>query len=173
MDSSRIILRPFKLSDIDEFMVWANDDQVIRFTRMNGFTSKEDGLRYLKEVAIPHPWCRSICLDDRSIGLIIIYPGFDEFICRGELGYALASQYWGQGIATMVVKMALSLVFVDFPKMERLQALVNWENKASERVLEKAGFLKEGLMRKYVVTKGKTLDIVSYSILSTDSVPDL
>ncbi|OVA15508.1 GNAT domain [Macleaya cordata] len=173
MDPLRITLRPFKLSDIDDYMVWASDEQMIRDTKMKAPSSKEDGLRYLKEVAIPHPWCRSICLEDRSIGLIIIYPGSNEFICRGELGYTLSSQYWGQGIATMAVKMALSSVFVDFPQMERLQALVSSENKASQRVLEKAGFLKEGLMRKHIVIKGKTMDSISYSFLSTDSVPDL
>ncbi|OVA15510.1 GNAT domain [Macleaya cordata] len=75
MDLSRITLRPFNLSDINDFMAWANDDHVIRFTGLNGFTSKEDGLRYLKEIAIPHPWRRSICLDDRSIGFVSIYPG--------------------------------------------------------------------------------------------------
>ncbi|OVA15509.1 GNAT domain [Macleaya cordata] len=173
MDMSRITLRPFKLSDIDDFMVWANDDQVIRFTRMKGFTSKEDGLRHLKEVAIPHPWRRSICLDDRSIGFVSIYPGSGEYICKGDIGYAVATQYCGQGIATIAVKMALFSVFLDFPHMERLQALVNSENKASQRVLEKAGFLKEGLMRKYMVFKGKTSDYVSFSFISTDSVPEL
>ncbi|OVA15511.1 GNAT domain [Macleaya cordata] len=139
MDSSRITIRPFKLSDIDDFMMWASDEKVVRFSRMNPFTSKDDG----------------------------------EFICKGDMGYGLASQYWGQGIATMAVKMALSSVFLEFPHMERLQALVEKENYGSQRVLEKCGFLKEGLMRKYLVLKGKTLDVVCFSFLSTDSVPDL
>ncbi|KAI3928943.1 hypothetical protein MKW92_018584 [Papaver armeniacum] len=154
MDYSRITLRPFKLSDIDDFMVWANDDQVIRYNGVTGFTSKEGGLRYLREVAIPHPWRRSICLDD-------------------YIGYAVASQYSGQGIATVAIKIALSRVFVDIPRMVRLQALVNPENKASLRVLEKVGFTKEGLLRKYMVFKGNIVDCVLHSFLSTDSVLDL
>ncbi|KAI3993088.1 hypothetical protein MKX01_009831 [Papaver californicum] len=121
---------------------------MIKDSKMKAPSSQEDALKYLEEVAIPHPWCRSICLDDRSIGLIIMYPGSNEFICKGEVGYTLASEYWGQGIA--------SYVFVAFPQMERLQALCNSDNIASQRVLEKAGFTKEGVLRKYIVIQGKT-----------------
>ncbi|KAI3845743.1 hypothetical protein MKW92_027824 [Papaver armeniacum] len=162
MDYSRITLRPFKLSDIDDFMVWANDDQVIRYTGVTGFTSCHS-----------HPWRRSICLDDCSIGFISVYPGSGDYICKGDIGYAVASQYSGQGIATVAIKIALSRVFVDIPRMVRLQALVNPENKASLRVLEKVGFTKEGLLRKYMVFKGNIVDCVLHSFLSTDSVLDL
>ncbi|KAF9605102.1 hypothetical protein IFM89_013772 [Coptis chinensis] len=53
-------------------------------------------MTYLKEVAITHPWRRSICLDDRSIGFVSIFPGSGEYVCR-DIGYALAAQYWGRG----------------------------------------------------------------------------
>lgn len=173
MDPSRISIRPFKLSDIDDYMVWASDEKMIKDSKMKAPSSQEDALRYLKEVAIPHPWCRSICIDDRSIGLIIMYPGSNEFICKGEVGYTLASEYGGQGIATMALKLALSSVFVAFPHMERLQALCNSDNISSQRVLQKAGFTKEGVLRKYIVIQGKTMDSAIYSFLSTDSIPSV
>ncbi|XP_010256364.1 PREDICTED: uncharacterized protein LOC104596777 [Nelumbo nucifera] len=170
MDPSRISLRPFKLSDVDDFMVWAGDDQVTKHLRWKTFTSREDALNYIKDVCIPHPWRRSICLDDRSVGFISVMPASGDDIHRADMGYALAAKYWGQGIATIAVKMALGCVFKDIPHLVRLQAMTNVENRASQRVLEKAGFTKEGVLRKYGFLKGKINDLVIYSFICTETL---
>jgi RimJ/RimL family protein N-acetyltransferase len=52
--------------------------------------------------------------------------------------------------------------------LERLEALVDVENIGSQRVLEKAGFQKEGVLRKYLFMKGKSRDMIMFGILSTD-----
>ena len=49
-----IKLCPYQFSDMDEFMELACNDQVIRMSRLSNYTSSEDALDYLKEVAIPH-----------------------------------------------------------------------------------------------------------------------
>ncbi|XP_038720150.1 uncharacterized N-acetyltransferase YoaA-like [Tripterygium wilfordii] len=171
MDSSRVTLRPFKLSDVDDFLKWVSDDRVTRDVRLNTMTSQEEALAYLEKVAIPHPWHRSICVDDRSIGCISIKPEYgEEDECRAQVGYALATEYWGQGIATMVLKTAVSKVFHEMPGLVRLQAFVDVENKGSQRVLEKVGFAKEGLLRKYGYCTGKIRDVIIYSLLATDQV---
>ncbi|KAJ4954713.1 hypothetical protein NE237_011496 [Protea cynaroides] len=172
MDSSRISLRPFKLSDVDDFMEWAGDDQVTRFLRWKTFASRDEASNFIKDVCIPHPWRRSICLDDHSIGFVSIFPASGDDRCRADLGYALAVKCWGQGIATIAVKMALASVFKDLPDVVRLQAKADVDNKASQRVLEKAGFLKEGMLRKYSFHKGQIRDLVLYSFLATDSFPN-
>ncbi|KAK3190076.1 hypothetical protein Dsin_029637 [Dipteronia sinensis] len=172
MDSSRISLRPFKLSDVDDFLIWASDDRVTRYLRWNSITAKEDALTYLEHVVIPHSWRRSICLDDRSIGYISIKPGSgDDDRYRARVGYAVAAEYWGQGIVTMALKLAISKVFEDMRELlVRLEALVEVENKGSQRVLEKVGFQKEGLLRKYGFCKGEIRDMFVYSFLSTDKI---
>ncbi|KAG6664521.1 hypothetical protein CIPAW_02G098800 [Carya illinoinensis] len=151
MDSSRISIRPFEFSDVDNFLKWASDDRVTRYLRWNTITSREEALTYIEKVAIPHPWRRSICLDDRSIGYISIRPESGDDRCRAHVSYAVGTDYWGQGIVTIALKMALSGVFKEFPDLLRIEALVVVENKGSQRVLEKVGFLKEGLLRKYVL----------------------
>nr|DAD19585.1 TPA_asm: hypothetical protein HUJ06_021048 [Nelumbo nucifera] len=160
VDLSNITLRPFRLSDLDDFMGW------------NTFTSKEESLNYIKDVCIPHPWRRSIYLDDRSIGFISVKSASGDDYCRADIGYAVAFEYWGKGIATAALKMAVSGVFKDMPGLVRLQALVDIDNKASQRVLEKVGFLKEGVLRKYCLLKGRIRDLVIYSFLCTDSILD-
>lgn len=167
-DLSKITLRPYKISDADDFLMYGGDDRVTRFTRWNTFTSKEESLAYINDYCIPHPYCRSICTADRSIGFIIVVPGSGDGRCRANVGYALAAEYWGQGITARAVKMAIAEGLKEFPEVVRFQALVELENKASQRVLEKLGFLREGVMRKYIFNKGKNRDTVMYSLLSTD-----
>ncbi|WCJ23808.1 Acyl-CoA N-acyltransferases (NAT) superfamily protein [Euphorbia peplus] len=170
MDPSRISLRPFKLSDADDFLKWASDDRVTRYLRWNSITTKEDALEHLEKVAIPHPWRRSICFDDLSIGYISVWQYSGDDRCRANIGYALAADFWGQGIATVALKMAVTVVFDDITELARLEALVETDNLRSQRVLEKVGFMKEGVLRNYGYCKGQIRDFVVYSFLSTDKV---
>lgn len=61
--------------------------------------------------------------------------------------------------------MAVSRVFKEFPDLVRIEALVEVENKGSQRVLEKVGFLREGLLRKYGFCKGEIRDIIRSCVL--------
>lgn len=171
--SNSITLRPFDLSDVDDFMVWATDDRVSRFCSWDTYTNREDVLNYMKAVVLPHPWFRAICIEGRPIGAISIAPGSHSDRCRGELGYVLSSEYWGQGVATVAVKMVINTIFSEWAHLERLEAIVDVDNVGSQRVLEKVGFLREGVLRKYFIQKGRTRDAVMYSFLSTDPMPEL
>ncbi|KAK3042177.1 hypothetical protein RJ639_001297 [Escallonia herrerae] len=71
--------------------------------------------------------------------------------------------------------MAISMVFKEFPYLVRLEALVEEDNKGSQRVLEKVGFQKEGFqkegfLRKYGFNKGEIRDMITYSFLSIDKI---
>lgn len=172
MNLSRITLRPFELSDVDDFMLVVGDDRVTNYTRRKSFVSREQALCYIQDVCIPHPWTRSICIDNQTIGFISISPagsGDDDDRCRAEIGYALAANYWGQGICTQAVKVTVSQVFKDIPDLVRIQAFVSMENQASQRVLEKVGFLREGILRKYSYVKGIVKDVAMFSLLSEDT----
>ncbi|KAJ4980182.1 hypothetical protein NE237_010962 [Protea cynaroides] len=139
-----ISLRPFKLSDVDDFMLWATDDRVTQYLRWNTISTREDALNYIREVIIPHPWRRSICLNDRSIKYMSVKPESGDGTCRAHIG--------------------------DMPYLVRVQAFVKVENKASQRVLEKVGFLREGLLRKYGFNKAEIKDFIIYSFLSTNTM---
>ena len=66
-----IKLRPYQFFDVDEFMELACNDQVIRTSRLNYYTSREDTLDYLKEVAIPHSWYKAIWVEEVLWSLLI------------------------------------------------------------------------------------------------------
>ncbi|GAV89947.1 Acetyltransf_3 domain-containing protein [Cephalotus follicularis] len=165
---SNVSLRPLDVSDIDDFMVWATDEKVTRFCTWEPYTNKEDGIKFITHYVIPHPWFRAICLDSKPIGSISVTPNSGNFRCRGELGYALAWKYWGKGIMTQAVKIVANTIFSEWPHLERLEALVDIENMGSQRVLEKAGFNREGTLRKYIFLKGRCRDLAIFSLLSTD-----
>ncbi|KAH0678589.1 hypothetical protein KY284_019674 [Solanum tuberosum] len=172
MESSRISLRPFRLTDVDDILLWVGDDRVTRFIRWDTLSTKEEALSFIKEVCIPQPWYLSICIDDRSIGFLwVIHPAMsdglhDEKVNEAvDIGYAIAVEYWGQGIATKALKMAIPRIFNDFPQIVKIIACAVLENKASHRVLEKAGFHYErivtlqGEFKKY----GDKVDFVVYN----------
>ncbi|XP_027120850.1 uncharacterized protein [Coffea arabica] len=168
-DCSDIRLRLIDLSDIDDLVEWVMDEKVSKFCSWDYFPSKEAAVNYVANVIIPHPWLRAICLKDKPVGSISVTPFQGNAQCRGEIGYVLASKYWGKGIATKAVKLVASTIFVEWPHLERLEALVDVANVGSQRVLEKVGFSKEGVLRKYCLLKGKPRDMVMFSLLSTDS----
>ncbi|GFZ22027.1 acyl-CoA N-acyltransferases (NAT) superfamily protein [Actinidia rufa] len=141
MDQTRISLRPFNLSDADDF-----------FSRLP-YPTRGAG--------------RSASTTGQS-GTFSIKPESGSDRHRAHVGYAVAAEYWGQGIVTVALKLAVVRVFEEFPYLVRLEALVEEENKGSQRVLEKVGFQKEGFLRKYGFNKGQIRDMFIYSFLSTD-----
>ncbi|KAF3324345.1 N-acetyltransferase p20 [Carex littledalei] len=161
-----VTLRRFHLADLDDFYVWASDDQVSAWCRWDTYTSKEDLLNYMNSDVLLHPWMRAICYHGHPVGAISVTPFTGADSCRAELGYVLASQYWGKGIATKAVKLVLGKVFREFEELERVEALVDVENVGSQKVLEKSGFSKDGVLRRYWIHKGKVKDMVLYSFIN-------
>jgi [ribosomal protein S5]-alanine N-acetyltransferase len=73
------------------------------------------------------------------------------------LGYGVDRDHGGRGIATQAVRLAVRIAFEDLG-LHRVQAAVVPENRASARVLEKAGFREEGLARRYLFLDGQWKD---------------
>src|SRR6266481_7383932 len=78
------------------------------------------------------------------------------------LGYWLGEEFRGRGIMTGAVAALTDFCFDNFP-LRRISAEVFANNPASARVLEKAGFLFEGCLKKNVLKDGKLLDSLLYA----------
>ncbi len=83
---------------------------------------------------------------------------------RAEIGYWLAKPYWGRGIGTAAVRTACAYAFAEFG-LEKVTAHVFKGNAASARVLEKAGFEREGLLRRHYRKNDRFLDVWLYGLL--------
>jgi RimJ/RimL family protein N-acetyltransferase len=96
-------------------------------------------------------------------GLRIKNPSLRE----GDLGYALNRHYWGKGYATEATRALVRFGFTKL-KLHRLWATCDNRNKASVRVLEKAGLRFESLLRENLLQKNRWRDTRLYAILEKD-----
>jgi RimJ/RimL family protein N-acetyltransferase len=88
-----------------------------------------------------------------------------------EVGYWLGTQYWGRGIATTALRLLARHAFATRPELMRLWAVPFTSNVASARVLEKAGFGREGTLRHSAIKAGRVHDQHMYAILR-DELPE-
>jgi len=148
-------------------MEWATDDEVTKYMMWNSYISRSEAESFLANVVEKHPWFKAICLGKKVIGSITLDKGKGPHCCKAELGYVIARQYWGNGLATQAIKLAVKAGFED-QDLERIEAIVDPANIGSQRVLEKNGFLKEGLLKKCVIQKGVVKDRFLYSCIKSD-----
>jgi RimJ/RimL family protein N-acetyltransferase len=111
-----------------------------------------------------------------QLGLLIVDPGngrllgsvgivhVDRQEGRCELGYWMARDSRGRGLATRAVRLLSGWTFENL-SVDRIEIHAEPENAASRRVAERAGFTLEGVLRSYLVNKGLRRDAASYSLL--------
>lgn len=160
----RITLKALTSEDLEAFWKWAGDPEVAKTMTWEAYTSSLAAEKFLKEVAEGHLWFKAICLDGFPVGSITLTRGQASFSCKAELGFVLAKEHWGKGIATEAVKKALKIGFKDL-NIQRIEALVDPDNIASQRVLIKAGMHCEGLLKNYILFKGSLRDRYIYSFI--------
>lgn len=100
------------------------------------------------------------------IGMIALYKFGPSEKCT--LGYSLDKEHYGKGYVTEAVKIILDFAFKEL-RFHRVDAGVMPRNIGSTRVLEKVGFVKEGLARDYIKINGIWEDHYIFSILENDS----
>ena len=83
---------------------------------------------------------------------------------RADLGYDLRPDYWNMGIMTETLNAIINFTFQTL-HINRIEAAVSTENSASIRVLEKLGFVKEGILRERSYCRDSCHDMMMLSIL--------
>lgn len=85
---------------------------------------------------------------------------------RAELGYWIARDYCGRGLATLAVRAMVRYAFQDLG-LRRVEAISSSKNLASHRVLEKAGFTREGLLAGYNIKDGILIDAYMFALVDS------
>ena len=101
-------------------------------------------------------------------GFIGVFRGENIHSRTAELGYYIGEPYWGKGYAASAVKQVCQYVFANTDIL-RIFAEPFAYNAASRRVLEKAGFQLEGILRRSVYKLGETQDSCMYSLLREEA----
>jgi RimJ/RimL family protein N-acetyltransferase len=102
--------------------------------------------------------------DGSGIGFICHFTLMHPAGRRLEIGYSLVPSERGKGYGTEAVRIMVDYLFLSRDTM-RIQACTDTRNLASQRALEKAGFKKEGIIRKSGFCRGEWVDDYQYSIL--------
>lgn len=101
--------------------------------------------------------------DDTFIGCCSLIPQNDVYRINAEIGYWIGEPYWGKGFATDAVRLAVKFAFEEL-NLLRVYANIYEYNIGSMRVLEKAGFKKDAIIKSSVIKEGKIIDEHLYSI---------
>jgi uncharacterized protein (TIGR00725 family) len=101
----------------------------------------------------------------QAVGGIGFSARSDDVAFAREVGYWLGEEFWGRGIVTEALCAVTGYAFASNPELHRISARVFPWNSASMRVLEKAGYTREGVLRHSAIKNGKFVDEVIFARL--------
>lgn len=157
LETARLRLRRFQEEDLESCLVnWAADETVFRYISQEPRTRAEmEAFLAGAEEAYASPetcyWAIEEKEGRRVIGEIFV----DDFSRRSgwcEVDYKLGSTFWGRGYASEALAAVLAYLFGQ-AGFHRVQAKCAAENAASERVMQKAGMRREGVLREFFLRK--------------------
>ncbi|MFP3887923.1 GNAT family protein [Priestia filamentosa] len=172
IETNRLLLREIVKEDANDILKYLSDEEVMKYYGLAPFQTINEALNEIS-------WYQSILNEQTGIRWGITLKGKDEVIgsCgflnrvpehyRTEIGYELNRDYWGHGIASEALEAVIRYGFKDL-KFQRIEALVEPPNILSQKLIEKKGFIREGLLRNYEFTCGKFDDLYMYSLLKQD-----
>ena len=163
----KVSLRPLKQSDIERLVELANNKNVSINLR-DGFPNPyamDDAVKFINNCISQKPvTVFAIEFEGLYVGNISLVPGTDVYRRSAEIGYFLGELYWNKGIMTRAVNLICDYGFKN-SDIERIHTGVFDYNHASQRVLEKCGFIKEGTFKRAVFKNGKFFNEIRYSKL--------
>lgn len=164
----RCTVRPWQIADIASLVRHANNPNVasqLRDRFPHPYTAG-DARHFIQSVlGAKTPTSFAIVADGEAAGGVGISPGADVERFSAEIGYWLGESFWGRGIAAEAVELVSGYAF-ETCNMLRLYALPFADNLRSIRVLEKAGYTREALLRASSVKHGKVRDQSLYALVN-------
>lgn len=169
LESERLLLRLVQEDDLPALFEINSDDAVTRclpyaswqsfadaeawFKRMSGLNASGDALMF-------------VIVNNTSnmvIGTCVLF-GYEEGNASAEIGYVLGRAHWGSGFMHEALTVLITHAF-DAVGLRRLEAHIDSRNPASERVMARLGFTREGVLRQRWVTRGEISDAIIYGLL--------
>ena len=178
-------LRAWRESDAKDLAAALSNPKILNNLR-DGIPypyTERDAASYIAAIQSATPnttFAYAITIEDRAVGSIGVFRQGNIHAQTAELGYYLAEEYWGKGIMTEAVRRLCKRIFAETDIL-RIYAEPFSYNAGSRRVLEKAGFRFEGLLRCNAVKHGRVEDMALYALtrcatrikrLSPDELPE-
>jgi [ribosomal protein S5]-alanine N-acetyltransferase len=163
---NQITLRPWRIEDLPNLVQYANNYKVAknltnRFPHPYG---EEDGKAFINMATSIAPISiMAITINDEAIGGIGVHLQSDVWGRNAELGYWLAEPHWNKGIISAAIQQMIAFAFTTFD-IDRLFARPFGSNLASQKVLEKNGFVLEARLEKTIFKNGVYEDELIYAV---------
>lgn len=167
--SLRLTIRKLQDTDIADLFEINGDPEVTSFLPYNTWQSEADGAAWVQRM---HAMATTgtaeqfvLELDEtrKVIGTLLLFK-YDQANSRAELGYVLGRQYWQQGLMHEALA-AFCGYALHSMGLRRLEAEVNPSNHASNALLLRLGFTKEGTLRSRWIEKSAVCDAHIYGLL--------
>lgn len=172
LESERLIYREVNTVDVEDIFKIYSDPEVAKYDWYKPIATKADALsiinRYKREFKGKEEitWGVARKSDNKIIGYCCLGT-FDDESVRSEIGYGFNRDEWNKGYATEAIKLVVKFGF-ERMGFNRIEATVTLGNDASVKVLKKANFLQEGIVRERTIMKGKFEDDVILAIIKRD-----
>ncbi|MCA0987471.1 GNAT family N-acetyltransferase [Guptibacillus algicola] len=173
IQSSRLLLRPFKESDLDAFVAYRADPEVARYQSWESYT-REEGIAFFESMAkarfnAPGEYFQ-IAFERKDtnemIGDCVVHP-LAEDARQVEIGFTLAKRFQGKGYAHEALTTLLTYLF-DELKKHRAFAVTDVKNEGSIKLLENLGMRREGHFIENIWFKGEWGSEYLYAILNKE-----
>jgi RimJ/RimL family protein N-acetyltransferase len=151
--TARLLLRPVTIADVDAiFDAYAQDGEVTRYLIWRPHAGRHETRAYVEHcIATPTAVERTYLLvgrDDNLVrGALALRHSASH---RMDCGYVLARRWWRQGLMTEALG-TVAVWALEQPSLFRIAAVCDVANTGSARLLEQAGFVREGLLRRWLV----------------------
>ena len=166
-------VRSWHPSDVESIVRHANNRKVwlnLRDRFPHPYT-KADAQHWIQSALSIKPETNfAIEVNGKAVGGIGFELRTDIERYSAEVGYWLGEEFWGQGICTSALKTATPYA-IEAYHLNRIFAVPFSENLASIRVLEKAGYSREGIMGRSAFKDGRFVDQILYAFVVKGRIP--
>ena len=166
-----IALREKTEADVPALVAAVQDPLIPRYTRVPSPYGEREAREFIveqrrrREAGIELSLLVVDAESDALLGSVGVR--LDRENARAEIGYWVTHEARGRGVASGAVVLLGAWLFESL-EPARLQIHTETENLASQRVAERAGFTREGVLRSYELIKGRPIDVVMFSALPGD-----
>jgi len=165
LTGSCCVVRPWRKSDAESLVHHADNPNIAKYLRdafPNPYT-KADAKAFLKRASgAVDPTNLAIDVGGEAVGAVGYVPGRDIERYSAEIGYWLGEELWGRGIVAEALRLVTEHAFTELNFL-RIFALPFADNAASARVLEKAEYVREAVLRSSSVKAGVPKDQLLYA----------
>jgi RimJ/RimL family protein N-acetyltransferase len=167
-----VALRHWRPDDVEAIVAACQDPDIPRWTAIPAPYTERDARAYLERSDQDR-------IAGRELAMAVVEAGSDELLgsCglarvdwtdrKAEVGYWVRAGARRRSVGSRATRL-LSRWALEELRLERIELLANPENEASQRLAERAGFVREGMLRSYRRRKGQREDLIMFSLLPPD-----